>query len=108
MKNLVILVKMQLKQRLNFKRFEIENVKLFHVIFSVVAEIFKFALITALCAALLIACDLLPIFSPTGVPAPIQAISVVFTAMLLVSVVSCTVGLTDSMYYSRDNAVLLT
>ena len=108
MKNLVILVKMQLKQRLNFKRFEIENVTLFHVIFSIVGEILKFALVTALCAAFLIACDLLPIFSPTGVPAPIEAISIVFWAMLAVSVVSCTVGLTNSMYYSRDNAVLLT
>ena len=28
--------------------------------------------------------------------------------MLLLSVVSCAIGLTKSMYYSRDNAVLLT
>ncbi len=108
MRNLIILVKMQLKQRLNFKRFEIEKVTWFQILLSVLGEILKLALVIGLCAVFLIACELLPLFSPRGIPAPIELISIVFFAMLVVSVVSCTVGLTNSMYYSRDNAVLLT
>ena len=34
MKNLMILVKMQLKEQLNFKRLDVENVSIFHIIAS--------------------------------------------------------------------------
>jgi len=56
MRNLLILVKMQLKEQLNFTRFEIQNVNLFKVLVSIVAAILKFALVTALCGAFLIVC----------------------------------------------------
>ena len=39
---------------------------------------------------------------------PTSVISFLFCVMLLTSVFSCTVGLTKSLYYSRDNAILLT
>ena len=35
MKNLMILVKMQLKERLNFKRLDVKNVKKFNIIVSI-------------------------------------------------------------------------
>ena len=108
MKNLMILVKMQLKEQLNFKRFEVENVKAFHVIVGIVGAILKFALVTGLCVAFLLVSKILGLFSFQGRPIPDTVISLVFSAMLLMSVISCTVGLTKSLYYARDNAVLLT
>ena len=108
MKNLSILVKMQLKEQLNFKRFEVENVKAFHIILSIVGAILKFAMVTGLCVAFLIVSKMLGLFAAIGRPVPDTVISLVFSAMLLASVISCTVGLTKAMYYARDNAVLLT
>ena len=108
MKNLVILVKMQLKEQLNFKRLDVENVKLFHILLSVIGTVLKFAMVTALCAAFLIASQLIGLFSVGNLPVPDSVISLVFAAMLLASIFSCMIGLTKSMYYARDNAVLLT
>lgn len=108
MKSLVILVKMQLKEQLNFKRFDVENVTVFHIIASVIGAILKFALVTGLCVGFLLVSKLLGLFSFRGTPIPDTVMSLVFSAMLLTSVISCVVGLTKSMYYARDNAVLLT
>ena len=107
MRNLLILVKMQLKEQLNFTRFEIQNVNLFKVLVSIVAAILKFALVTALCGAFLIVAKFLNLFSLTN-SVPPSVISLVFTIMLAASVVSCTIGLTKALYFSRDNAILLT
>lgn len=108
MKNLMILVKMQLKEQLNFKRLDIGNVGIFHIIASIVGAVLKFALVTALCIAFLLASKLLGIFSFANRPIPDTVISIVFSAMLLVSVFSCVISLTKSMFFSRDNAILLT
>ena len=108
MKNLVILVKMQLKEQLNFKRLEVENVKIFHVLLSILGTLLKFAMVTVLCGAFLIVSRMLGLFSVGNLPVPDSVISLVFSVMLLTSVFSCMVGLTRSMYYARDNAVLLT
>ena len=107
MKNLLILVKMQLKEQLNFTRFELKHVNWWSVIFSVVTAILKFALVTVLCAAFLIAAKFLNLFSLTS-SVPPSVISLIFTVMLAASVLSCTVGLTKALYFSRDNAILLT
>ena len=108
MKNLLILVKMQLKEQLNFKRFEIEKVNLFHILMSTVGTVLKFALVTVRCGAFLTVARTLGLFSPINMPIPISFMSLVFSIMLLLSVFSCTVGLTNAMYYARDNAILLT
>ena len=108
MKNLMILVKMQLKEQFNFKRLEIENVNKFHILVSILAAIFKFVLVTALCAAFLLTAKYVGLFSFANLPVPTTVISFVFSIMLLLSVFSCVVGLTKSIYYARDNAVLLT
>lgn len=108
MKNLMILVKMQLKEQLNFKRLEIENVSKFHILVSIVATIAKFVLVTALCVAFLLAAKYVGLFSLANLPVPTTVISLVFSVMLLLSIFSCVIGLTKSIYYARDNAVLLT
>ena len=108
MKSLYILVMMQLKEQMNFKRFKVENVKFFHILLSIVGTILKFAAVTGLCIAFLLISRILGLFSFQGLPIPDTVISLIFSAMLLLSVISCTVGLTKAMYYARDNAVLLT
>ncbi len=108
MKNLLILVKMQLKEQLNFKRLDVENVSVFHIIASIVGSVLKFALIVALCVAFLLVSKLLGLFSLANRPVPSTVISLVFSFMMVASIISCVVGLTKSMYYARDNAVLLT
>ena len=108
MRSLSILVKMQLKEQLNLKQFKAENSKFFHILLSVVGALVKFAMVTALCVAFLFVAKMLGLFAFVGRPIPDTVMSIVFSAMLATSVVSCTVGLTKSMYYARDNAVLLT
>ena len=104
MRNLMILVKMQLKERLNTRR---SGVKIVDTILSIIGPILKFAAVAVLCGALFLVSNILHLFSQTGT-VPSAVVSVVFSFMLLLSVVSCVVGLTKSMYYARDNAVLLT
>jgi len=108
MKSLFILVMMQLKEQMNFKRLRGEKAKLFSMLLTVVAAVLKFAAVTALCYAFLLVAKQLGLFSFADYPIPDTVISIVFSVMLLFSVISCTVGLTKSMYYARDNAVLLT
>lgn len=107
MRNLLILVKMQLKEQFNFKRRELKDINLFHILFSTLGAVLKFCMVTAFCGAVLIVAKMLNLFSLTH-SVPTAVISLVFTVMLGASVLSCTIGLTKSMYYSRDNAILLT
>ena len=105
MKSLYILVMMQLKEQMNFKRYK-NNLKFFNIMLASLGEILKFVLIVVLCGAFLIVYNRL--LSLNKNVAPISAISLVFTTMLVLSVISCTAGLTKSLYYARDNSVLLT
>lgn len=108
MKSLSILVMMQLKEQMNFRRLKGEKAKFFGILLAAVAAVIKFAAVTALCYAFLLVAKQLGLFSFADYPIPDTVISIVFSVMLLFSVISCTVGLTKSMYYARDNAVLLT
>lgn len=107
MRNLSILVRMQLKEKLNFKRRDLKDTSIFDVLFSVFMTVLKFALVTVMCGAFIFASQLLNLFSADKTVPP-EVMSILFTAMLLLSVISCTAGLTKALYYSRDNAVLLT
>ncbi|MBO7342012.1 MAG: hypothetical protein J6U87_04945, partial [Clostridia bacterium] len=107
MRNLFILVRMQLKEQLNFQRLELKHINLFHVLVSTLAAILKFAFVLVLCVISLIMLRDLNVFSLTKY-IPSSVISLLFVVMLAASVFSCTVGLTKSLYYSRDNAILLT
>ena len=102
MKSLFILVMMQLKEQMNFKRYKADNSKFFHILLATVGTILKFAAVTGLCVAFMLVSKLLGLFSFAGRPIPDTVMSLVFSVMLLMSVISCTVGLTKSMYYARD------
>jgi len=107
MSSLLILIKMQLKEQLNFQRFDLKGTNWFKIAVSVLVAIAKFLLVIILCGAFLTVAKLLSLFSLTNT-VPSTVISLVFTLMMLASIVSCTVGLTKSLYFARDNAVLLT
>lgn len=107
MKNLITLVMMQLKEKLNLKRTKADGNKIFNTVISILGEILKFVIITAMCGAVLFFVDFLGLFSLTG-GIPASVMSMLFSIMLLLSVFSCTLGLTKAMYFSRDNAILLT
>ena len=106
MKNLMILVKMQLKERLNFKRLDVKNVSVFNIAVSILGALLKFFAVFAMCYALLFAAKSKSFFAPYTVP--ITVMSLLFVIMTALSALSCVIGITRSMYYSRDNAVLLT
>ena len=107
MSSLLILIKMQLKEQLNFERLDLKGTNWFKIAVSILGAILKFVLITVLCGAFLVMAKKLNLFAITAT-VPASVISLVFTAMMLASIVSCTIGLTKALYFARDNAVLLT
>ena len=107
MENLITLVKMQLKEKLGAKRVEKHGSKSFNILLSVFTAILKFAMVTVLCGAFITVAKMFSLFNYPGY-VPQSAISLAFLVMSAFSLLSCTVGLTKSLYYSRDNAVLLT
>ena len=108
MKNLITLVKMQISEKLNIKSLSFKGKSVFSILISVLVPLLKFALVTALCAVFMILAQYLGIFAQIGARIPNVVMNFIFSAMLLLSTVSCIVGLTKAMYYSKDNAVLLT
>ena len=98
---------MQLKEKLGAKRVEKHGSKSFNILLSVFTAILKFAMVTVLCGAFITVAKMFSLFNYPGY-GPQSAISLAFLVMSAFSLLSCTVGLTKSLYYSRDNAVLLT
>ena len=107
MEKLLTLVKMQLKEKLGAKRMEKHGSKAFNILLTVFSAVLKFAMVTVLCVAFIIIAKMFNLFNYTGY-VPQSAISIAFLVMSGFSLLSCTIGLTKSLYYSRDNAVLLT
>ena len=107
MKNLITLVKMQLKEKLNLKRLELEGINIFQTAVSVLAALLKFAVVTAVFVGLLFLVNYLGVFSFVS-RTPTSVMSIAFGILLIASTFSCTLGLTKAMYFSRDNAILLT
>lgn len=107
MRSLYILVLMQLKEQMNWGRYKDEKLKFFRVLLAVVGAIGKFAAAAVLCFAFLYAGGYLGVGGSGGY-IPTRMISFLFSVMLVMAVVSCTLGLTKSLYYARDNSVLLT
>ena len=98
---------MQLKEKLGAKRVEKHGSKSFNILLSVFTAILKFAMVTVLCGAFITVAKMFSLFNYPG-DVPQSAISLAFLVMSAFSLLSCTIGLTKSLYYSRDNAVLLT
>ena len=107
MKNLITLVKMQLKEKLNLKNLEYEKISVFNTAVSILAAILKFAAVTAVFAGILFLVNYIGLFSLVK-RVPASVMSIAFWIMLIASCISCTLGLTKAMYFSRDNAILLT
>ena len=104
MSALKTLVMMQLKEKLNLKNKKFKSKK---TLFNVIFTILKFAMVVALCYLILFFCNYLGLFSLIN-QIPRSVITVVFTLMMIISIISATLGLNKSMYYSFDNPVLLT
>ena len=107
MKNLITLVKMQLKEKLNLKGLKNDGINPFELFVSIVFSLLKFAVVTGVFAVILFLINYLKIFSVVE-RTPTTLMSIVFGVMLIASIISCTFGLTKSIYFSRDNAILLT
>lgn len=103
MNDLSVLVKMQLKEKLNFKG---KNFKNKSTLFSIVLSVLKFAIITALCYLLFYLCNLVGLFSLFNI-IPVSVIAIVFFVMIVLQTISAGWSLTKNLYFSQDNPILL-
>ena len=100
---LSILVKMQLKEKMDLSYMRSKRKLIFKLIWLIV----EFAAITALITVGFHFIKILGLFSLVH-DIPVSVISIVFAIMLLLSLVTDTLGLMKSLYFSKDNTVLLT
>ena len=98
---------MQLQEKLNFRRIEISKHAVFNYILNALVALLKFAFVTVLCYAFILVAKIFSLFRYFNI-VPQSVMSLIFVVMLIASTLSCTIGLTKALYYSRDNAVLLT
>ena len=97
------LVMMQLKDKIDMSF--LKSVK--QTITKIVMSILLFVLMITFTYLLLYLAKMFNIFSLVGI-VPVSVLGVIFSFMLLLSVIACTYGLMQSLYFSRDNLVLLT
>ena len=102
-RSLSTLVKMQLKEKMDMSYLR----SLRRFIFKVVWFLIEFAAITAVLYLGFNYVKVLGLFSLVR-DIPVSVISIIFAFMLALSVVTDTVGLMKSLYFSKDNTVLLT
>ena len=100
---LMTLVKMQLKEKMDMSYLRSTR----KLIFKIVWLIIEFAAITAVIAVVFYFVKFLGLFSLVR-DIPISVVSLIFSVMLLFTMVTDTVGLMKSLYFSKDNSVLLT
>ena len=103
MSGLKVLTMMQLKDKIDMSY--LKSVK--KTIFKVVMSIVKFGVITALIWLGFYLLDFLNLVSLLpGIPQ--EFLSILFTLMLILSMIVCTYGLMKSLYFGKDNQLLLT
>ena len=100
---LVTLVKMQLKEKMDLGYMRSKR----KLIFKLAWLLIEFAAITAIIAVVFYFVKLLGLFSLVH-DIPVSVISLAFGVMLALSLVTDTIGLVKSLYFSKDNTVLLT
>lgn len=100
---LVTLVKMQLKEKMDLAYLRSKR----KLIFKLTWLFIEFAAITAIVAVVFYFAKLLNLFSPIH-DVPVSVVSIAFGVMLLLSLITDTIGLMKSLYFSKDNTVLLT
>lgn len=94
---------MQLKEKLDMSYLGNFRKTLFKTIWTVI----EFAAITAVCFLVFHFIKILGIFSLVS-DVPSSVMVVIFTVMFMLSIVFATMGLVKSLYFSKDNSVLLT
>ena len=94
---------MQLKDKLDLSFVKSKRGLIFKIVLSVV----KLVAVTAVFYLLFFVCNLLGVFYPRGY-IPDTVANVLFTVMQIMSIITCTVGLTQALYMTADNRVLLT
>lgn len=97
------LLAMQLKEKLDLSFLKNKKQTIFKVIFSLLA----FASVAGGTYLILFLFRYLGIFSILGW-IPISAIAFVFTIYFVISLFSCTIGLSKTLFYSKDNQLLMT
>ena len=100
---LVTLVKMQLKEKMDLGYLRSKR----QMVFKTTWLFIEFAAITAIIAVIFHFIKLLGLFSLVH-DIPVSVISLAFGVMLLLSLITDTIGLVKSLYFSKDNTVLLT
>ena len=103
LKNLKTLVAMQLRDKLDMSF--VRSVR--SLIIKIVLYILQIAVVTAAFYLLFYLSIRLKVFSLLG-SLPDKVLTVLFTVMQLLAIISCTVGLTRTLYMTDDNKVLLT
>ena len=103
MRSLRTLVNMQLKDKLNLSF--LRSAK--GIVFKVLSSIIKFAVT---CVLIYLAFYILSYMRLVSIlpGIPSSVLVVIFTIMLLLSIIFCTIGLVKSLYYAKDNPLLLT
>ena len=100
---LITLVKMQLKEKMDLGYLRSKR----KMVFKLAWIFIEFAAITSIISVLFYFIKLFGLFSLVR-DIPVSVVSLVFGFMLLLSVITDTVGLMKSLYFSKDNSVLLT
>lgn len=103
MNNLKTLVMMQLKDKLDLSF--VRNKR--SLVLKIALSIVKIVAITAVFFLLFYLSVRLSVFSFSKY-LPDTVVNIVFTLIQLMAIVTCTVGLSNALYLSKDNAVLLT
>lgn len=103
MNKLKTLVIMQLKDKLDFNK----KLGFKKVLFKIIFALLKFVIITAVIYFGFTLLSMLRLVDlTTGIPD--KFLAVLFTIMTILSILTCTIGLVKSLYYAKDNALLLT
>ena len=97
------LLLMQLNDKLDFSFMETKR----GIILKTALSVLKFVLVTGLFFALFYLCKFLKIFSFFG-ELPDTVLCVIFSVIEIMAIISCTIGLTKTLYLTADNKVLLT
>ena len=97
------LVMMQLQEKVNLSSFKKPKTALLKVFLALL----QFVGVTAVAYAFFFATKQLRLFSISGA-IPASVLGIVFTFMFCLSMLSCIIGLTKTLYFSKDNHVLLT
>ncbi len=103
MKKFKTLFLMQMREKTDLSFLKDKKKTLFKVVFSLL----YFVVLVAMCYLILYLAQLFHLFSPLN-HIPLTVMAVVLFVMIVFNLISCTMTLTNSLYFSKDNQVLIT